>query len=155
MGGRTPFSLAFARPWPGTRRGLCLWLFSLSFITIGALNYIFAEQTEVSREALAFAFEIAPPTFWGVAMLSVGIIAMISSYCHFGRDRYGFVLLSVFCAAWGLVYLCGFLFYHASLRAVSGSITWILFSSILILISGFPNVVLRSPPVTLSPTRGD
>lgn len=155
MSGSEPDRKAFDRPWPGTRRGLCLWLFSLAFVTIGYFNNIIGEQTSVTRDSLAFAFSIAPPVFWGYTMATVGLISAFLSYCHLGRDRYGFVMLAVYSAGWGLVYLCGYLFYDASVRAISGAITWVLFSSILILISGFPNVFLRSPPIALSPEKGD
>lgn len=143
----TPLRDAFRRPWPSTRRGLCLWLFSLAFILIGGVNYITSPQPETTTASLAFVLQLQPSEFWGWIMVSVGALAAWASYCHFGRDRYGFILLATFCAAWALVYLCGFLFYGAGLRAVSGSVIWVLFSGILSLISGFPNVSLKSPPL--------
>lgn len=147
----TALRVAFSRPWPGTRRGLCLWLFSLAFICIGGINYVFTEPPEITREALTFATEIAPLQFWGCIMISAGAIAFFSSYCHFGRDRYGYTLLATFCGGWALVYWCGWVFFDASLRAVSGSLIWVLFSAILTLLAGFPNVQLRTPPLI----RGD
>lgn len=145
----TPLRQAFRRPWPGTRRGLCLWLFSLSFIFLGFINYMITTPPPITQDALSFAFNMAPPLVWGIFMSSSGALAMAFSYCHFGRDRYGYSLLATFCAGWGLVYWCGFLFYDASLRAVAGSVTWFLFSGILTLLAGFPNVALRQPPLVI------
>lgn len=153
MTSRTPLSLAFRRPWPGTRRGLCLWLFSISFMFLGLVNYVLTEPPPLTREALSFAFDLAPVWFWGLNMFAAGLLAFIFSYCHFGRDRYGFTALSTFCAGWGLVYWCGYWFYDASLRAVSGSVTWFLFSGILALVAGFPNVALRQPPLVIRNER--
>jgi hypothetical protein len=145
----TPLRIAFRRPWPATRRGRCLWLFSLVFLVIGAINYITTDLPEPSRRALAFALDIAPASVWGWFMVAVGVLSLWSSYCHFGRDRYGFVLLSTFCGTWALGYICGFLFYDAGLRAVAASAIWLLFSGALSLIAGFPNVPMRPPPLVL------
>lgn len=144
---RTPPRVAFRRPWPGTRRGLCLWLFSLAFLVLGGVNYIATDLPPRSEEALSFALEIAPAHTWGWTMVVAGLLAGWSSYCHFGRDRYGFVLLATFCGGWGLGYLCGFLFYDAGMRAVGGSVIWLVFSGLLVVIAGFPNVSLNPPPL--------
>lgn len=135
---------AFQRPWPTTRRGLCLWLFSLSFIFLGMVNYVITTPPPTSVDALAFVTDIAPIQVWGSIMALAGLIAMGLSYYHYGRDKYGFILLATFCGAWGLVYWCGFFFYGAGLRAVSSSIIWLLFSGILQMIAGFPNVPLKA-----------
>lgn len=142
----TPLRIALARPWPGTRRGMCLWLFSIAFVIIGGVNYVTTTPPAVTRQSLSFALDIAPAPVWGWLMVVVGAAATWSSYCHFGRDRYGFMLLATFCAGWGLGYLCGFAFYDAGLRAVSGSVIWLLFSAVLMLLAGFPNVTLGKPP---------
>lgn len=142
MSKHTPLRVAFARPWPGTRRGLCLWLFSLSFVLIGMANYVLTYPPKPSRDSLVFAFSIAQPSVWGSIMSILGFLCVWLSYCHFGRDRYGFTILSTFCGVWGFTYLSGFLFYDAGPRALSGSVVWFLYSGILVLIAGFPNVQL-------------
>lgn len=141
----TPLAIAFRRPWPGTRRGLCLWLFAISFMIIGYANYVGTDLPDPTENSLAFALSVAPAWFWGWCMVTAGTAAVVSAYCHFGRDRYGFTLLATFCGVWALGYLCGFLFYDAGLRAVSGSVIWFLFTGILALIAGFPNVPLNQP----------
>ena len=145
----TPTRVAFRRPWPGTRRGLALWLFAIAFIALGGVNYICTDLPPTSRQALSFALDISGGStiFWGVVMVVVGAVAAFSSYCHFGRDRYGFVLLSTFCVGWGLVYVCGFLFYGAGLRAFGGASVWLLMGSALACIAGFPNIALNAPPL--------
>lgn len=153
----TPARLAYRRPWPGTRRGLCLWFFSVGFVLIGSVNYIGTDLLPPTAKTLAFALSIADAEVWGWVMVVIGLAAMWSSYCHFGRDRFGFTLLATFCAAWGLGFLSGGLFYGAGTRALGYSIIWFLFSAILTLIAGFPNVVLggNPPPIVVSPESPD
>lgn len=143
----TPLRVAFARPWPGTRRGFCLWLFAIGFILLGGVNYIGTDIPPTTQAALAFAFTIAPPTAWGIVMVTCGVLAMWSSYCHFGRDRYGFTLLATLSGGWGMGYICGVLFYDAPLRGLGGAVVWFIYSTILATIAGFPNVALRQPPM--------
>lgn len=142
MSRHTPLRVAFKRPWPMTRRGFCLWLFAIAFLVLGGVNYIATDLPVRSEEALSFALDILPAKAWGWTMVVTGLVAGWSSYCHFGRDRYGFTLLATFCGAWGLGYLCGFFFYGAGLRAVGASVIWLVFSALLVVIAGFPNVSL-------------
>lgn len=143
----TPLRIAFKRPWPATRRGLCLWLFAVGFVLLGFVNYVASPLPFQTSQSLSFALSLAPAPFWGWAIVVIGSVAAFTSYCHFGRDRYGFVLLSTFSAAWGLGYLCGFFFYDAGLRAAGGAAVWFIYSGILALVAGFPNVLLRQPPI--------
>lgn len=142
---RTPLSLAFARPWPTTRRGLVLWFFSVGFVVIGGVNYIATNLPAPTRESLSFALSISRGSapVWGWVMVAVGFLAAYTSYCHLGRDRAGFTILSTFCGAWGIGYVCGFLFYDAPLRALGGSVIWWLFCAALIVTAGFPSVPLH------------
>lgn len=146
MSRHTPLRVAFRRPWPGTRRGLCLWLFSIAWITLGLVQYIGTTVPEITQQYLAFPFDFAPPPFWGGVFIAVGAFALWSAYCHFGRDRYGFTTLAVFCLLWGGAFVCGFFFYDAPVRALGASIIYFLFAAILMIIAGFPNVSLRPEP---------
>lgn len=148
MSKHTPLKVAFSRPWPSTRRGLCLWLFALTFVSIGMMNYVLAPELPYAQvKSLSFAVDIMPLHYWGYGMVASGLIAALSSYCHFGRDRYGFVILATYAAGWALVYISGFLFYDAGVRALVSSNVWFLFSGVLMAVSGFPNVNLRTPPL--------
>lgn len=140
----TTLAMAFQRPWPTTRRGLCLWLFSVAFISLGLINYVFSTPSPEALKGLAFVTDFAPLRFWGVVMTACGVLSAAYSYYHFGRDKYGFTLLAVFCNAWGLVYVCGYVAYDAGIRSLGSSVIWLLFSGILQLIAGFPNVPLKS-----------
>lgn len=153
---RTPLPVAFARPWPTTRRGLVLFLFSLATTWLGVVNYIITDLPAVSRESLAFALAFAEPSVWGWAMVAIGALSAWSSFCHLGRDRIGFILLGGFCFAWGIGYMCGFVFFDAGPRALGGSVIWLLFSAILTAVAGFPNVPLsRSDAVTMACHPGE
>lgn len=139
---RTPMRQAFRRPWPSTLRGLVLAQFSIAFLWLGGVNYIATDLPPTSQASLSFALSIAPAGVWGWAMIGCGALALYTSYCHLGRDRLGYVVLSTFCAAWGLGYLCGFLFFDAGLRAVGGSVIWLLFSGILTTCAAIPTITL-------------
>lgn len=140
---RTPLHIAFARPWPTTRRGLVLWQYALGFIVIGGVNYVSTTLPEPTRESLSFALSILPAPAWGWTMIAAGLIAAYTSYCHLGRDRAGFVLLSTFCGVWAAGYLCGWLFFDAPLRAIGGSVIWWLFCSTLTTTAGFASSPLH------------
>ncbi len=140
---RTPVPVAFRRPWPTTRRGLVLAFFSIAVGFLGVSNYLLSDLPPVSRESLSFALAIAPPHLWGWVMVALGALSLWSAYCHLGRDRIGFVLLSTFTGVWGIGYLCGFLFYDAGPRALGGSVIWLLFAGILTTVAGFPNMSLH------------
>ena len=142
MSRRTPLNIAFARPWPGTLRGLVLWLFSLAFVALGGINYILTPLPARTEKALSFALSIAPSPAWGALMVTAGLLSALSAYCHFGRDRYGYLILSTFCGAWGAGYIAGFVLFGADLRSLSGSVIWLLFAGVLTAVAGFPNVPL-------------
>ena len=150
---RTPLHVAFARPWPTTRRGLVLWFFAVGFIVIGGVNYISTTLPDPTRQSLAFALTIAPAPVWGWTMVTVGLTAAYTSYCHLGRDRVGFVLLATFCGTWALGYLCGWLFFDAPLRALGGSIVWWLFCAALVVTAGFPSVPLHRSDIAAAVCR--
>ena len=138
---RTPLSVAFARPWPGTLRGLILWLFGVAFIVVGSLNYIGTTIPEPTRTYLAFALDHIPAATIGVGFIVVGAVAMFTAYCHRGRDHYGYLLAAVFSGAWGSVYVCGWLFYDAPTRALGGAVVWLLYSAILTTCARIPRIV--------------
>lgn len=147
MSRHTPLRVAFAKPYPGTRRGLILWLFSIGYILIGGVQFIGTEVPEITRQYLAFPFDFADPMYWGWLFVVVGVFGLWASYCHFGRDRYGYTVLSVYALMWGGAFVCGYLFYDASVRALGASVLWFVFSGVLSLIAGFPNVSLSPPPL--------
>ena len=138
----TPARIAFARPWPTTLRGLILWLFSLAFITIGLVNYVLTPLPPLYEQALTFALAIAPTHVWGWTMVGAGVVAGYSSYCHKGRDLYGYVILAVFSTAWASGYLAGLIVFDAALRSLSGAVVWYLFAGILTAVAGVPNTPL-------------
>ena len=136
----TPLNVAFRRPWPGTLRGFILWLFGIAFVTIGGINYLGTTIPEPTRTYLTFALRIAHPWIYGCLFIAVGAFAMVTAYCHFDRDRWGYSATSVLAAAWGLVYVCGWLFYDASIRAVGGAVAWFLYSAILTTCARIPKL---------------
>lgn len=153
---RTPAHIAFRRPWPSTRRGLALFLFAIATAWLGVVNYVLTDLPPYSQRSLSFALTIADGHTWGWIMVAVATVTAWSAFCHLGRDRIGFVLLGGFCGVWGVGYLCGFLFYEAGPRALGGSVIWLLFSGILAVVAGFPNVPLhRSDIVSKACRPGD
>ncbi len=153
-----PWALAFHRPWPTTRRGLCLWFLSLAVAMIGGVNYVTTTVPERTVTSLWFPLSITggDPVPWGVLMIAVGALGMFASYCHFGRDKIGYVLIAMMTTGWGFCYLVGPL-QGGGLRSVGGAVIWFVFAAIAVTVAGFPNVRLGRPPPTLAPdsTGGD
>jgi hypothetical protein len=139
----TPLKLAFRRPWPGTLRGLILWFFGLAFTIVGALNYIGTTIPEPTRTYLSFALNLAPAPVYGCMFVAVGLLSCLSSYCHFDRDRWGYNLAATFSGVWGLVYVCGWLFYDAPARSLAGSVVWLLYAAILTTCARIPKIVFK------------
>lgn len=140
---RTPLKLAFRRPWPGTVRGLILWLFGWAFIVVGGLNYIGTTIPEPTRTYLSFALSLAPQLFYGIAFVVVGALAIVTSYCHFDRDKWGFKTAALFSGVWGAGYVCGWLFYDAPARALGGSVVWLLYCAILLVCQRIPKLTFE------------
>lgn len=136
----TPLRVAFRRPWPGTLRGFILWLFGWSFMIIGGLNYIGTTPPDITRLYLQYPFQVADPTFYGWVFVTAGLLAVLTSYCHFDRDRYGYTTLAVLSSLWATAYVAGWLFSDSPVRAVGGSVIWVLFAGILITCASIPKI---------------
>lgn len=136
----TPLRVAFRRPWPGTLRGFILWLFGWAFIIMGILNYIGTDPPPITRQYLQYPFKFADPTFYGWVFVTFGLLAVVSSYCHFDRDYIGYKLLAVWSAVWGSAYVAGWLFSDSPIRAAGGSTIWYLFAAILVVCTRIPKI---------------
>ncbi len=139
----TPLRQAFRRPWPGTLRGLILWQFGWAFIILGGINYLATTIPEPNRTYLSFALDFAPARLYGWIFIVAGVLAIVSAYCHFDRDRWGYLLTSVLAGSWATVYVCGWLFYDASPRSIGAGVIWFLFATILTTCARIPKITLR------------
>lgn len=139
----TPPRIAFRRPWPGSVRGLVLWLFSLGLLALGGINYIATPLPLATDQALV-VLRFSPAWVWGVVMVGVACTTGFCSYCHYGRDRWGFIIYTTFCVGWGCMFIAGFLFFDAPLRAVGSSVIWLLFGGGMAAVSALPNTPLRT-----------
>lgn len=144
---RTPARVAFRRPWPGTRRGRCLWALGLAVMLVGGVNYITTELPERTQRSLYAPLALTGGSGipWGIVMVAVGGVAVFSAYCHFGRDRYGYYAISMLCLGWGGCYIAGSL-NDGGLRALGGAVIWLLFGYISVVVSGFPNERIGAAP---------
>lgn len=136
----TPLRVAFHRPWPGTVRGLILWLFGWAFIFSGGLNYIGTTIPEPTRTYLSFPLTVAAQEFYGWAFIALGVGAIVSAYCHFDRDKWGYKASAIFSGVWGGTYVCGWAFYDAPLRALGGAVVWVLYCLILLTCQRIPKI---------------
>ncbi|ROR91780.1 hypothetical protein [Nocardioides aurantiacus] len=132
---RTSAKVAFRRPWPGTRRGLKLWLLSIVIGLLG-FNYIVSPVPTSTEQALTLPGEVMPLEWWGIGIVGLCVVAGFCSYCHMGRDRYGYYMLSVFAVAWGTAYLVSPFLFDASTRAFSGALSWYVIFGFLVLSAG-------------------
>jgi len=135
-----PYRLLGPHLRPATVRGFILWLFGVAYIILGGIGYIGTDVPEPTRHYLAFALRHAPATFWGWVFVGVGLFACATAYRHLDQDRWGYTAASSWAAAWGMVYVCGWLFYDASPRAIGGSVLWFLFAAVLTTCARLPKV---------------
>lgn len=138
MSRHTPLRIAFRRPWPGTRRGLKLWLFSI-IIGFKGVGYISGNNSHDTDAALRFVTQWAPLTTWGYLILAVCGFAVVCSYCHHGRDRYGYMALVGFSFAWGACYAVAPLLLDGPTYAWQGTLAWLLIGVLLLFSAGDPD----------------
>lgn len=143
----TPPRVAFRRPWPGTRRGLVLWLLCLVVIILGGVNYIGTELPQRGQDALAPMLDLMPSSAWGWMFIVVGTISGFLAYCHFDRDHVGYALMTGLTGFWGSAYLIGFAVDwvrddEADWRIVGSAAIWLIFAALLIVCRGFAKTPL-------------
>lgn len=137
-GKHTPRRIAFRRPWPRSRRGLKLWLFSI-IISFKGIGYISGKNSGDTDSALQFVTQWQPLSFWGCLILAVCACAMVCSYCHHGRDRYGYMALVGFSSAWAACYAAAPLLLDGPTYAWQGSLSWLLIGFLLLFSAGDPD----------------
>ncbi len=130
---------------PSTHRGLILWQLSLTVLLIGGANYVGTVLPERTQQALQPVLALAPATFYGWVFVTVGGVGMFSAYCRRNRDVWGYKLIALTTAAWGLAYVGGFVgrlivFGDFDLRILGAAVIWGLFCSIAVTCSALPQL---------------
>lgn len=133
----TPLRIAFARPWPGTRRGLKLWFLSI-IIGLKGIGYALGSVTAVTQAALQVFTQLLHIPIGAVACAIVGLClgAGWCAYCHHGRDRWGYAALTGFCGVWTIAYATSPVFFGAPVDALQGALSWSAIGVFLLLCSG-------------------
>lgn len=139
----TPLHVAFARPWPSTRRGLKLWFFA---VIIGCKGFAYTQTPPgtSSDSALRLLTERVglPLHICGVIILALCALAWWTSYCIHGRDQIGYVVLIAFSGLWSGIYAVSRLLLDAPYAATQGALSWLLIGGLLILVARDPEVPL-------------
>lgn len=143
----TPMRIAFRYPWPGTRRGLVLWLLCIAVILVGVANYIGTTLPDRTERALAPMLDVLPSTEWGWVFVLVGLVAGFFSYCHYNRDHIGYALMTGLTGFWGAAWVIGFFFDWGNggppdWRILGGAAIWIAFAAVLFVCRGFERTPL-------------
>lgn len=140
---RTPLGIAFNRPWPTSRRGLNLWLLSLMMLAKG-VGYLRGAVSTSTDEALGLITQRLhiPIEVFGAAMVSVCLFAIFCSYCHHGRDRYGYMALVAFSLAWAAVFAFSALFLGAPTSGFQGMWNGTIFALFLLFSAADPEPVI-------------
>lgn len=137
----TPLRIAFRRPWPTTRRGFKLWLFS---VVIGLRGVLYVSEPGTNSAALQFptlnGFDPLNTQRWGVVIVVACAVAIWSSYRHYGRDRYGYSIMAGLATLWGMFYMLGLVGGAASNAAVQGVLSMFLLVVLLLHCSGDPEM---------------
>ncbi|VXC42736.1 conserved membrane hypothetical protein [Nocardioides sp. AX2bis] len=131
----TPPAIAFRRPWPTTRRGFKLWLIS---VVLGARGFTYATEPASRSGAFQFPFDWMTTQGWGVLVVLVCGVAVFSSYCHLGRDRFGYVAMTCLSGGWALCYGYGYAFRGAGEPAIQGLLSFLLIVVLLMHCAGDP-----------------
>ena len=140
---KTPLGAAFRRPWPSTRRGLKLWLFSF-VIAMKGFVYTQTPPGTSSDSALRVITENlnVPLAVCGVVIIALCAFAIFCSYSHHGRDRFGFVALVGFSAMWSAAYAVSRFILDAPHAASQGALSWFVIAGLLLVVAGDPE-----PPI--------
>lgn len=100
----TPLRVAFASPLPGTIRGQVLCIVALIIGSKG-LGYVFNASSASTDIAMGFLTQFVSLQIVGGIMVAICGFAWFTSYCHHGRDQYGFDALTMMAAALAAIYL--------------------------------------------------
>ncbi len=135
----TPIRVAFRRPWPGTRRGLKLWLLAIiiSFKGLGYLRGSTSASTESALRLLTERLQI-PLQACGLLIVVLCFVAAFCSYCHYGRDRYGYMILVGFSGAWAACFAVSPLLLDGPAYAWQGALSWFLIGLFLLFSAADP-----------------
>ncbi len=131
----TPLRVAFARrlfgvlPIPGKIRGQVL-CFVAVIIGFKGAGYIFNASSASTDQAMNLLTQyVAMPAVGGI-MVVICAFAWFSSYCHHGRDRYGYDALTGMAFAFSGIYLVSAA--EGPFFGVQGFLTWLVIGVLLI-----------------------
>jgi len=114
-----------------------LWLISGA---LGLRGILYAFAPETRSQAFRFPFDWITTQGWGVFVVVCCLLAAISSYCHLGRDRYGYVVMTMLTAAWAVSYGYGWAFRDAGDAALQGVLSLGVLTAVLFHCAGDPEV---------------
>lgn len=135
----TPIHIAFQRPWPTTRRGLKLWLLAivLGLKGIGYIRGATPDSTESGLRIITEGLNV-PLQVCGGVIVALCAFAAFCSYCHMGRDRYGYMVLTGFCFAWAAAFAVSPLFLDGPDYAFQGALSYVLIGAFLLISAADP-----------------
>lgn len=127
------------RPWPGTRRGFKLWLLAIivAMKGVGYLRGATSSSTELALQLITERLHV-PLQACGVLILVVCGFAMFCSYCHHGRDRFGYMALTGFCFSWAACFAVAPLFLDGPGYALQGTLSYLLIGLFLLFSAADP-----------------
>ena len=126
---RTPLRIAFARPWPGTIRGRIL---ALCALILSAKGFGYATNpTAQSEGSMRFLALFAPPVVWSVLIVATCAFAWFCSYCHHGRDRWGYDALTAMSGGLAASFALTVVRSGDSV-AVQGALAWLAIAVLLV-----------------------
>ncbi len=133
----TPWRVAFRRPWPGTRRGLKLWVIAV-VLGLKFLIYAMGDTSRATDDALRLV-----TVEWGVPLQLIGgiglaacVVAAWCSYCHHGRDLWGYAILTGVAVGWSASFAVAPLFLDGPTLAWNGCLTYLFVTMLLVICAG-------------------
>ena len=138
----TPLRVAFAKPWPATRRGFKLWVISVA-IGIKGIGYLLGGISRSTDSALRVFTDVLGVDLrvCGAVIVALCLASAFTAYCHHGRDRYGYAALTGFCCVWSAAFFVGAFLLDGPASAVQGGVSYLVFAGFLLTCAGDPEPV--------------
>lgn len=127
-----------SRPRLNGSRGEFLLSFGVIYLIIG-LNYTLGTQPPNLVQAMAWMPDWSSLQICGLAWSISGLIACVFAFAPIPADRFGFMALAGWSAAWSIAYLVSGVFGYE--RGFAGALVFVVLTRAVMLVAGMTNPV--------------
>ena len=127
----------------GGRRGAVLFLLGMIF-TLTGVGFITQELTPNISSQLRLVLDLAPRQVWGAMFVISGLTGVCASRWPRNGQRIGYGTLTGVAVWWTAAYMCGAI--GGVVGSYRGALSWAAISSLLLIISGWPETASTPQP---------